>query len=56
MPRKPLYLSGDAKAGTLLTKTPLALVIGLVLDQKVQQPRVRSVSGTVVCTRAGSAA
>jgi hypothetical protein len=36
MPRKTLYLSGDPKADALLTKTPLALVIGLLLDQQVQ--------------------
>ncbi|MGH9092088.1 MAG: HhH-GPD-type base excision DNA repair protein [Acidimicrobiales bacterium] len=35
MPRKRLYLSGDAKADALLTTTPLALVIGLVLDQQI---------------------
>lgn len=35
MPRKPLYLSGDAEADALLTKTPLALAIGMVLDQQV---------------------
>jgi uncharacterized HhH-GPD family protein len=35
MPRKTLYLSGDATADALLTGTPLALVIGLVLDQQI---------------------
>jgi len=35
MPRKSLYLSGDPKADALLTKTPLALLIGLVLDQQI---------------------
>jgi hypothetical protein len=36
MPRKSLYLSGDPKADALLTKTPLALVVALVLDQHIQ--------------------
>ena len=36
MPRKSLYLSGDPKADALLTKTPLALLISLVLDQHIQ--------------------
>lgn len=35
MPRTSLYLSGDPGADALLTKTPLALVIGLVLDQQI---------------------
>lgn len=35
MPRKSLYLSGDPQADALLTKTPLALLIGLVLDQQI---------------------
>lgn len=35
MPRKSLYLSGDPKADALLTKTPLALLVGLVLDQQI---------------------
>jgi uncharacterized HhH-GPD family protein len=35
MPRKRLYLSGDPEADALLTRTPLALVVGLVLDQQV---------------------
>ena len=35
MPRRSLYLSGDPKADALLTKTPLALLIGLVLDQQI---------------------
>jgi len=36
MPRNTrLYLSGDPKADALLAKTPLALLIGLVLDQQV---------------------
>ena len=35
MPRKSLYLSGDPKADALLTKTALALLIGLVLDQQI---------------------
>jgi len=35
MPRKSLYLSGDPKADDLLTKDPLALLIGMVLDQQV---------------------
>ena len=34
MPRKRLYLSGDPEADALLTKDPLALVIGMVLDHK----------------------
>lgn len=36
MPRKSLYLSGDPKADALLTKDPLALLIGMVLDQHIQ--------------------
>jgi uncharacterized HhH-GPD family protein len=35
MPRRRLYLSGDPTADALLAKTPLALVIGMVLDQQV---------------------
>lgn len=35
MSRKSLYLSGDPKADALLTTTPLALLVGLVLDQQV---------------------
>jgi uncharacterized HhH-GPD family protein len=35
VPRKSLYLSGDPKADALLTKTALALLIGLVLDQQI---------------------
>ncbi len=35
MPRKRLHLSGDPKADELLTRTPLALVVGLVLDQQI---------------------
>jgi hypothetical protein len=36
MPRKSLYLSTDPKADALLTKTPLALLVGMVLDQQIQ--------------------
>jgi len=36
MPRKSLYLSGDPKADALLTKDPLALLVGMVLDQHIQ--------------------
>ncbi len=36
MPRNSLYLSGDLKADALLTKTPLALLVGLVLDQHIR--------------------
>jgi hypothetical protein len=36
MPRKSLYLSTDPKADALLTKTPLALLVGMVLDQHIQ--------------------
>lgn len=36
MPRKSLHLSGDPEADALLTKTPLALVAGMVLDQQVR--------------------
>jgi uncharacterized HhH-GPD family protein len=39
MPRKRLYLSGDPEADALLTTTPLALVIGMVLDQQVPLER-----------------
>lgn len=35
MPRKSLYLSGDPEADALLSSTPLALLIGFVLDQQV---------------------
>jgi uncharacterized HhH-GPD family protein len=35
MPRKSLYLSGDPKADALLTKDPLALLVGMVLDQQI---------------------
>jgi len=33
--RPQLYLSGDPEADRLLSKDPLALLIGLVLDQQV---------------------
>jgi hypothetical protein len=36
MPRKTLYLSGDPKADALLTKEPLALLVGMTLDQQVR--------------------
>ena len=35
MPRRALYLSGDRDADALLTRDPLALVIGMVLDQQI---------------------
>jgi uncharacterized HhH-GPD family protein len=35
MPRRQLHLSGDQGADALLTTTPLALVIGFVLDQQI---------------------
>ena len=35
MPRRNLYLSGDPDADALLTKDPLALLIGMVLDQQI---------------------
>ena len=36
--KKPqLYLSGDAEADRLLSRDPLALLIGLVLDQQVRR-------------------
>jgi uncharacterized HhH-GPD family protein len=35
MSRKSLYLSTDPKADALLTKTPLALLVGMVLDQQI---------------------
>jgi uncharacterized HhH-GPD family protein len=35
MARKSLYLSGDPEADALLTKDPLALLIGMVLDQQI---------------------
>jgi uncharacterized HhH-GPD family protein len=35
MPRRSLYLSGDPVADELLTKDPLALLIGMVLDQQI---------------------
>ena len=39
MPRKSLYLSGDPDADTLLGEDPLALVIGMVLDQQIPLER-----------------
>ncbi|MGH9206852.1 MAG: hypothetical protein ACRD1G_09885 [Acidimicrobiales bacterium] len=39
MPRPSLYLSGDPAADDLLTTDPLALLIGMVLDQQVCQRR-----------------
>jgi len=33
-----LYLSGDEAADQLLSTDPLALVIGMVLDQQVRKP------------------
>lgn len=36
MPRKSLYLSSDLEADALLVRTPLALVVGTILDQRVQ--------------------
>ena len=38
MPRKSLYLSGNPDADALLGEDPLALVIGMVLDQQVRTP------------------
>src|SRR5271155_2269641 len=35
MPRKSLFLSGDPDADALLTDDPLALLIGMVLDQQI---------------------
>lgn len=35
MARRTLYLSGDPEADALLTEDPLALLIGMVLDQQV---------------------
>ena len=34
--RPQLYLSGDPEADRLLSEDPLALLIGLVLDQQIQ--------------------
>jgi uncharacterized HhH-GPD family protein len=39
MPRKSLYLSGDPDADALLGADPLALVIGMVLDQQIPLER-----------------
>jgi uncharacterized HhH-GPD family protein len=39
MPRRNLYLSGDPEADALLTKDPLALLIGMVLDQQIPLER-----------------
>lgn len=36
MPPRALHLSGDPKADALLSKNPLALLIGMVLDQQVR--------------------
>ena len=36
MPGKSLYLSTDPNADALLTKTPLPLLVGMVLDQQIQ--------------------
>jgi uncharacterized HhH-GPD family protein len=38
----PLYLSGDPDADTLLTTDPLALLIGMVLDQQIPLERAFS--------------
>lgn len=35
MPRRTLHLAGDAEADALLTRDPLALLIGMVLDQQI---------------------
>ena len=35
MPRKSLHLSGDPEADALLSSDPLALLIGMVLDQQI---------------------
>lgn len=43
MPRRTLYLSGDAETDALLAKTALALVIGMVLDQQI--PMEKAFSG-----------
>ncbi len=40
--RRSLYLSGDADADKLLTTDPLALVIGMVLDQQIPLERAFS--------------
>jgi uncharacterized HhH-GPD family protein len=42
VPRKSLYLSGDAEADALLGGTALALVIGMVLDQQVPMEKAFS--------------
>ncbi|HUA94634.1 MAG TPA: HhH-GPD-type base excision DNA repair protein [Acidimicrobiales bacterium] len=42
MRRSSLYLSGDPKADALLTKDPLALLIGMVLDQQVPMEKAFS--------------
>jgi uncharacterized HhH-GPD family protein len=39
MPRRNLYLSGDPEADALLTEDPLALLIGMVLDQQIPLER-----------------
>jgi uncharacterized HhH-GPD family protein len=39
MPRKSLYLSGDPDADALLGDDPLALLIGMVLDQQIPLER-----------------
>ncbi|MGH9081845.1 MAG: HhH-GPD-type base excision DNA repair protein [Acidimicrobiales bacterium] len=49
MPRKRLYLSGDPEADALLTKTPLALLVGMVLDQQI--PLERAFSGPAELAR-----
>jgi uncharacterized HhH-GPD family protein len=35
MPRVDLHLSGDARADALLSREPLALLIGMILDQQI---------------------
>ena len=56
-----LYLSGDEAADNLLSTDPLALVVGMVLDQQksvggqqIQQERQLPRTGLGTCTSRGS--
>jgi hypothetical protein len=56
-----LYLSGDEAANNLLSTDPLALVVGMVLDQQksvggqqIQQERQLPRTGLGTCTSRGS--
>jgi uncharacterized HhH-GPD family protein len=52
MPTKPLHLSQNADADALLTRDPLALLIGMVLDQQIPLEKAFS-SPLVLAERLG---